>query len=362
MFFALSAAIGPLSGLGEKARAAPAQRVATSRQTLENSKLQQEIIKLQLENQKLRSPLERYGAYGAIATSAVAVLGLLQTFNKQRQENLRQKELDYTQRENDRQQKHSEMQRKLEEQFANIVIHLGSESSSLQASGAVQIMGFLEPEYKQFHRQSFLILYAQLKVQHLQGRSRNRTLANLLVAAFEKAAQAQMSLEGPQDNASPIDLSRTYLYQAQLPNLNLTEADIAFADLRGADLSGSRLFRVRGYEVHMEKARLSRTNLGEARLRKAFLSEAQFHNAKLVAADLRETDLSKAEFQQASMQSAHLDHSNLIGARFEQANLNDTYFYGATFSIHALKSILNAQNWEKAHFDTSVKAALIALR
>jgi uncharacterized protein YjbI with pentapeptide repeats len=346
---------------GGQTSASPTQSTTETRQELENNKLRQETIKLRLENQKLSSPWVLLLEYGPLLTALVAVGGFIFTFWKQIAENQRQGRLDYTQREHDRQQQRDELQHKLEEQFSAIITNLGSESSSLQASAAVQIMGFLRPEYRNFHAQAFLILYANLKVQHNQNLQQNRTLGKLLVSAFEQAIRTQVSNRVPQNSLTPIDLSRSYLNRAQLQNLDLTAADIAFSDLRGANLTGTSLFRVRGYAVHLEKARLSRATLGEARLRKAFLNDTQFHEANLIAADLREANLSKAQFQQAKMQSAHLDRADLTGARFEHADLNDTFFFGATIPTATLKSILKAKNWKKAHYDPSVWADLLAL-
>jgi uncharacterized protein YjbI with pentapeptide repeats len=331
------------------------------RQALENEKLRQETIRIQFENQKSNSMWGRLLDYGSFITSLVAVGGLLLTISKQLSENRRQREQDASQQDKDRQQKDAEMLNRLEQQFSIIVANLGSKNPSLQASGAVQVMRFLRPEHQHFHYQAFLILYAQLKVQYNLNLVHSRTLGNLLVSAFDQAIRTQISDQAPHNSLSRIDLSRAYLYRAQLQNLDLSEADFAFSDLRSADLTATNLFRVRGYQVNLAKARLSRANLGEARLRKASLSEVQFHGATLIAADLRETDLSKAQFQQARLQSTHLDRADLTGARFEHANLNDTYFLGATIPIATLKSIMKANHWDKAHFDDDVEDKLLEL-
>jgi uncharacterized protein YjbI with pentapeptide repeats len=385
------------------------------KQKLEEDKLRQETIKLQLENSALSSRWTLLLSYSTLATVLVAIVGLIATLWRQVSESSRERTLDRLQRERDREQKELDRQqreddarRRLEEKFTAIVSNLGSDSTSIQASAAVSIMTFLKPEHKDFHTQVFLILLANLKVQHSRpsattpraqgllqtmfaafgrevgrrvgregsesGRSigqigpgkseksePNETLTNLLIAAFQKAIRTQRPPAPDKAEQLPIDLSRSCLNRADLSNLNLRNLDLAFSELRSANLTDSDLFRVRGFEVHLEKARLSRANLSEARLRKAYLDEAQFHETNLVAADLKETHLRNAQFQKATLQSTHFDGADLSGARFEQANLSDAFFKNATLPPATLKSILKSLNWQDAHFDPSVKDQLDAL-
>jgi uncharacterized protein YjbI with pentapeptide repeats len=133
---------------------------------------------------------------------------------------------------------------------------------------------------------------------------------------------------------------------------------VAFAQLPRANLKGAKLWRVKGYEVNLEDAKLGgETILGEARLRKAHAPRAQFHKANLVAARLEEANLEGAEFFQARLQSAHLDEANLAGARFEQAHLDDAFFRGATVDQRTLEGLVGA-NWRDAHFSPEVEAEL----
>jgi uncharacterized protein YjbI with pentapeptide repeats len=85
------------------------------------------------------------------------------------------------------------------------------------------------------------------------------------------------------------------------------------------------------------------------------------HQANLVAATLKESNLKGTQFYQAKMQSAHLEKANVSGAHFEQADLKDTYFTGAKFDHLALRSILKAEHWDKAHFDEEITAKLAEL-
>ena len=356
------------------------QQPIADQQGLQNQKLQEEIAKLQLENRKLRGWGDLILSYATLLTPLVAVGGLLFTFWKQTKENSQQQTASLLQQERNRQeqqlsreQRQEETLRRLEEKFTAVVRRLSSASASIQATAAVSIMTFLNPENKDFHLQTFIILLANLKIQRVKLKPAdpaNLVLENLvndlLVAAFEKAIMTQRQIGNISNPEMEIDLARCFLNRANLSNLDLHDADLAFSELRGANLTGSILFRSKGIEANLENARLSRADLGEARFQKAQFSNAQFHEANLVSADLKGANLSNAQFQRAKMQSAHLDRANINGARFEQADLSDTYLreitpQGVPLSATTASSILKAINWQGAHFDEAVRAQLDAL-
>lgn len=325
---------------------------STSLQQLEEEKLRQEIQKLRLENKKADSIWALIASYSTLITACVAVVGVIATLMKQINETSRQRALDRNQRELDRKQREDESERRLDEKFASIVADLGSEKPAIQASASVSIMSFLRPEYKAFHNQVFLILLANVKIEH------SETISKLLIDAFNKAARLAFENARERGVQLQLDISGGNLNHVDLSGLELSQADFGFARMRHANLSEANLFRVRGIGANLEKARLSGANLKEARFRRANLMEAHFHGANIVSARFEESNLMKAQFQQARLQSAHLENSKLVGAKFEQANLDDTYFYGASLNEKTLKSISKAFNWEKAHFDDDVKAKL----
>ena len=317
------------------------QLQSMNQQELQNERLRQEILKLQLENKKRNSFWELLPSYATIITTLVAVIGVFVTIWRQINE-----------RELDRKQREDESLRRLDERFTSIVSNLGSESAAIQAGAAVSILTFLKPEYMVFHNQVFMLLLANLKIQHSDA------VNKLLIGAFEKAIRIHWQSLRKQDEQFELDLSRAHLDRIDLSNTDLTGADLGFTELGHANLTDAVLFRARGFGAQLEKARLSRANLNEARFREANFRGAQFHGSNLVAADLKETDLEEAQFYQARMQSAHLDKAKLRGAKFEQANLSDAFFYGADLNEYTLRSILKAFNWQKAHFDEDVKAKL----
>ncbi len=331
------------------------QKLAEDKLREEVNKLREEVNKLQLENKKLQNPWERVLSFGTLLTALVALGGFLVTFWKQMSETSRQRIIDCEQRDRESRQRADSTRARNEEQFNGIVSNLGSESVSIQASAAIQLMNFLKPEHQDFHNQVFLVLYANLKVQ--LRNIQNEVLGQLLVEAFQKAIRLELQAD-PNPEKTPIDLARTYLKRAELSRIDLSGADFAYAEMQSANLTEANLKRARGYGANLEKSRLSRADLGEARLQKANLSGAQLHETIFVAADLKQTNLTKAQLQKAKLQSAHLEGANLTDARFEQANLSDAFFQGAIFSTATLRSVINAVNWEKAHYDAPVLAEL----
>jgi uncharacterized protein YjbI with pentapeptide repeats len=318
---------------------------STNNIQLREEKLREEIRKLQLENERLSSRWESIRSSAPFLTALVAAMGVLATIWKQIHESSTQRNLDRLQRE-------EESLRRSNERFTSIVSDLGSASEAIQASSALSLMTFLKQEYKDFHEQVFLILLANLKIQH------SEKINKLLITAFNASIRKYLEYARDQNKSVELDLSHSYLERADLSGIDLSSADLGFTQLRSANLTDAILFRVRGMKADFDKARLSRANLNEARLRKAQFQGTQFHGANIVAADLKETDLRGAQFQQAKLQSAHLDNARLQGAKFEQANLSDTFFNGADLDESTLRSIINAQNWRQAHFDDEINARL----
>ena len=308
---------------------------------LESEKLRQEIRQLEIENNRLNSPWQTVSSYITLITAAVAVAGVFVTLWKQ-----------FSERERDREQRESESRRRLDEKFSTIVANMGSENSSIQVSAAISLMTFLRDEYTEFHEQVYLILLANLKLKH------NRQVNRLLIQAFEKAIRLKLETIRKLHDSQGLDLTDTNLYRIDLSGLDLSNIDIAFAELNLANLKSTILYRVKGFETNLEKARLTDAILNEARLAKANLEDAHLHRANLVSSNLKETNLRGAQFFQAKLQSAHLENADLSGAKFEQADLNDTYFQGAKFNLPTLKSICKAYNWENAHFDDDVLSRL----
>ena len=308
---------------------------------LENEKLRQEIRNLLIMNNQLISPWQQISSYATVFTVIVAIVGALTTIWKQ-----------FSEQRRDREQRETESVRRLDEKFSSIVEDLGSTSPSLKVSAVVSLMTFLRGDYSQFHEQVYLVLLANLKIKH------DLQVNRLMIQAFEDALRLKLERTKAAGGEEAIDLTHTFLYRVDLSYLDLTSVDVAFADLQLANFRESTLFRMKGYQAVLEKAKFTGAKLGEARLMEANLNHAHFHHANLVASNLKKTNLNGAQFYQAQMQSAHLDEADLGGACFEQADLNDTYFTGASMGKSTLMSIIKAYNWRNAHFDEDVREKL----
>lgn len=312
-----------------------------SNEELETEKLRQEVAQLQIETKRLNSPWQAISSYATLITAIVAVAGVFLTIWKQ-----------FSERERDREQREAESRRRLDEKFSSVITDMGSDNPSLQVSAIVSLMTFLRPEYLEFHEQVYLVLLANLKIKS------SLQVNRLQIQAFEKALT--LMLQASQQSGKPLELDFTNvnLYHANLHGMDLSNVDLGFADLRLANLIETNLFRAKGIEVNLEKARLTGSNMNEVRFAKAKLSQAHLHDVNLVAANLKEADLKGVEFFRSKLQSAHMEESDLTGARFENADLKDTYFKGAKLDRTALVSIGKAKNWEHAHFDDGVKETI----
>jgi len=348
-----------------------------------NGDLLQHMTRDQLELEKLRQEIENLRQQRSlIATvapylaAAVAISGAFLAWGAQIAERGRQRRSDADQRDKDRlqrqaaqqeearqrkrdrqleaaelAQREAETERRLDENFASVAANLGSPSAAIQASAAVSLLSFLRPGLEAYQRRVFLLVLANLKVDH------TREVNKLLVRVFERAVRLQLRQMSPDERTLLMDLSDARLDTVDLSGLDLSESDLGFATLQYAKLRGASLFRVRGYHVHLEKASLSGrdTTLEEARLRKAHCLETHFHDANLTSARLEEADLTGAQFYRARLQSAHLDETTLRGTRFDEADLNDAFLRRLKEVDEAsLRSLSRAKNWRKAHFDPQV--------
>ncbi len=320
----------------------------SQRAELDSDKLRKEIEQLRLSNEDSRAwwhgPLQML----PFLTAAIALIGLMVTFWKQSSDLTKQRRDEVAQRRSDTRQR-------FDESFAATVQNLGSESEGLQASGASALGAYLRPEHAEFHLPVFNLLVANVKLQH------SKVVSSLLVQEFEKALRVVLSIKGA-ERPSSLDLSDANLLRVQLDGLSLegVALDLGHARLNGASLVGTTLKRMRGYGVHLNGARLTDANLWEARLNGAVAARAQFHRAILKSATLKGAALQRAQFQEARLQSAHLEEADLIDARFEKADLNDTYFLRARLNDTALRSVIKAYNWDRAHFDRDVRDRLEA--
>ena len=360
--------------------ASSAPSTSPDKTRLELEKLQQEVRKLEIENDKARgfaAGLLRWGPFVTVVAGVVTVLvGVRKEIREQRQqrkldrdqrdkehrERLEQAERARMQRERELEQQQLDARRRFDELFAQAVANLGAESESVQLSGVVLLQSFLRDDGAPFHEQVYAVVCANLGIKHTPLVNR------FLVRAFEQAIRRRLAAHAEGEEPESLDLANCQMPRVDLHGLHLDGVDVAFATLRDANLVGARLAGMRGYDVDLQRARLSEADLTEARLWGAQARKAQFHNARLISTELRPSrhpaGLREAEFYGARMQGAHLNGADLTGAQFDDANLSDTYFDGATLDDRALRSILRSKvvkgtaSWEKASFDDDIRSKL----
>jgi uncharacterized protein YjbI with pentapeptide repeats len=323
---------------------------------LNEEKIRQEVLQLDLANRTAASPWSLILAFVPLPSALLAGVAVLITVWKQiseRSDQLRQ----------DREEREREHQRQFAESFKTTVENLAGDKPSLRASAAATLSTFLRPEYSDYQRDVLLVAIAKSK----EGMEDSPTVTRLIVRAVELALRAQLPTIPTGERRYFLDLSHCQLRRIDLSGLDLTEADIGYADFHDANLTGIKLVGAQGIKVRLEGARLGaigdrRADLQNARLRGAMASEAKFHRAKCVSIRLQDADLRKAEFYQAELQEARFDNADLTGATFNGANLNNAFFPGAKLDDAALRSIATgAENWRKAHFDPDALAGLNAI-
>jgi uncharacterized protein YjbI with pentapeptide repeats len=317
---------------------------------LERCKSIEEIRKLKSEND--RSLIVTFTPY---VTSLIALFSLIFNYQKEKK----------AQRDKDTKDK----ERQLDEQYNSIVVGLGEESLSLQASNASALLNFLQPNHLRFLDDILTIVSVNLK----KSVCREPAIQESLTRVLEKAIRIKLNEIKSVNSNKPclkhlklnLNLSRTALFRLNFQNLDFSgvNVDIAFAKMRYANLNNSKIPKLRGMKACLYKAEISRCDLTEARLNKARCREAKFHNSILVSATFKEADLRGAEFHQARLQSAHFEGARLQGANFTAANLTDAYFKGAKLDDYSKKTILKSykESWKRANFDDNITTKLYSL-
>jgi uncharacterized protein YjbI with pentapeptide repeats len=316
----------------------------------ERCKSIEEIRKLKSEND--RSLIVTFTPY---VTSLIALFSLIFNYQKEKK----------AQRDKDTKDK----ERQLDEQYNSIVVGLGEESLSLQASNASALLNFLQPNHLRFLDDILTIVSVNLK----KSVCREPAIQESLTRVLEKAIRIKLNEIKSVNSNKPclkhlklnLNLSRTALFRLNFQNLDFSgvNVDIAFAKMRYANLNNSKIPKLRGMKACLYKAEISRCDLTEARLNKARCREAKFHNSILVSATFKEADLRGAEFHQARLQSAHFEGARLQGANFTAANLTDAYFKGAKLDDYSKKTILKSykESWKRANFDDNITTKLYSL-
>ena len=119
-----------------------------------------------------------------------------------------------------------------------------------------------------------------------------------------------------------------------ITDINLTDsflknADLLGANLKGADFEGANLEGTNLGRANLEEACLLGANLEEAYLRVANLKRADLLGANLKETDLRRANLMGANLRRANLKGAYLRETHLKGADFWKAHLEGAYLLDA---------------------------------
>ena len=126
------------------------------------------------------------------------------------------------------------------------------------------------------------------------------------------------------------------LYDVNLRNADLSDANLSYANLRNADLRNADLFG---------------TNLSGADLRNANLSGADLSGANLSGADLSCADLFGADLRNANLSDADLFGADLFGADLSCADLSGANLFGADLSCTNLSDAKNIKSFQCGEYN-----------
>jgi uncharacterized protein YjbI with pentapeptide repeats len=134
-----------------------------------------------------------------------------------------------------------------------------------------------------------------------------------------------------------IDFSKAFLFEAEMPNTNLSganflESNLTRADLTKADLSRCIMIEADLHSTNLTGANLSSANFSYANLTKSFLSGARLVTAFLPRANLSDADLSWSDLTKANLVKANLSRATLSGSKLSGADLSESDLSGADLS------------------------------
>lgn len=358
---------------------------------LQQQKLEQEVRKLRLENDRTQGPLGWLLAVGPFVTVLIGAATLAWTLYKQsrdltearrtsdqqaqqwrddflsRQEAEAEKAEQWRQeflqqQQTAEQERHGEQLRRFDQHLSSLVTNIGSDNQAVRLNATAALSFFIKEDYADLHCDLLNVIVANLKAapEPAVGDLLRRHLAKTLRMLFADGRELDSNL------GDRLDLTRVDLYRIDLSGLDLRNKvllDLAFAKLRYANFRDAKINEVMGGEAVLDGAHFSRAHMNRARFDKATAASnrVRFHRTRLVGATFVGARLPNAEFYEARLQSAHFKDAILTGAQFERADVADADFKGATLDDKALASLSRAQRWREAYFEEDVREQLLRL-
>ncbi|MEA5513442.1 pentapeptide repeat-containing protein [Nodularia sp. UHCC 0506] len=161
--------------------------------------------------------------------------------------------------------------------------------------------------------------------------------------AIADLSQAQMK----QVNFTDANLSRVIMNRSDLSRATLNRANLSHARLIAADLSSTQLVGANLRGAFLEKASFTGADIGDAKFNEANLYAARLSRviaigthlsyANLANTDWRGADLSGAYLDRANLSNANLSATRLTGAVLRSAKLENTNLENADLSFVDLR-------------------------
>lgn len=305
---------------------------------LERAKLEQEIRKLELENERSASWLGVLLLLAPFVTVLVAIATFAAALAKQRSDN-REQRIESSQT------RLKEVQTRFDEQFSAAASGLGSDSPGLQAAGAASLLRIQQTADRDFQRDLLLFVVAELRV------GVDERIAPILREVFAYASRTVFD-GSPGAALSQLNLTGAKLQEVDLSNVSLKGAAVCLEDanLSGANLQGTILWGIRGDGLILDKADCRKTNFGPSQLNRLQAYSCNFDGARLGSAKMRDAHLNGSTFRGAELQSAHFSGAELMSVDFSHADINQAIFVGATMNDVTRESLNLAKNHGSAHF------------
>ena len=321
---------------------------------LQQRKLEEEVRKLRIENDRNDGPFGWLIPLAPFLTALVAIGTLGAAFYKQTNDNRRQRQADADQRD-------SALQQRFDEQFSAAVNNVGATEPGKQAAGAASLLRFATWRDGAYQREILAYLAAQLRIG-VEAKVRPLLVDLLGQVLREGAAEQEKPAKGTP--ARDLNLAGADLHGIDIEDVPFQGVQLCLTgtDLAAARLRNVQLRRADAERVVLADAGCEAANFGEARLDRARCDGAFFGGARFGSAHMRDASCVDANFRGARLQSAHFERTDFAQADFTAADVNDTYFHGAHFDPAALATLARAKNVDKAHFDDDVRAAVDLLR
>ncbi len=206
--------------------------------------------------------------------------------------------------------------------FNQAVTHLGNtDSASARLGGIYGLYNLLDLEPKRLRS------VAEILCAHLRETTQEKEYikkyekipSNEVQSLLNVLSEINKKFKRPDPDIPLLDLSKAYLFGANLDNMDLRGANLWRAQLQEVSLLGTRLQGACLLYAQLQGAHLWNTQLQGANLWNTQLQGANLWNAQLQGVSLWHAKLQGANLQGAQLQGADLQGAQLQGAFSKKA-------------------------------------------